>query len=69
MARTFNPQALRRERRRTGMSKAKLARCVGCSEASIRHWESGIRHPGATWAARMADCFGIPLDALFGERR
>lgn len=53
-------------RRQHGMTQEQLAQSMGVTFASVSKWERGAATPDLTLIARMADLFGVSLDALVG---
>lgn len=48
------------------LTQEQLAEALGVTFASISKWERGLATPDLTLIARMADLFGVSLDALVG---
>jgi transcriptional regulator with XRE-family HTH domain len=63
-------QILRRERKRVGMTQGQLAARCGLYQSEISRLENGKRPPTLPEAVRLAEIFGVPLQAfLTGEVR
>lgn len=58
-----NISRLRKER---AMTQEQLAEALGVTFASVSKWERGVATPELSLIARMADLFGVSLDALVG---
>ncbi len=41
-----------------GLSKARLAELLNCSEDAVRTWEKGTRTPGLTHVAKLVEVLG-----------
>ena len=55
------------ERKRSGFTQAGLAEKLGYSDKSISKWERGDGIPDVFCLKRMADLFGVTVDALLTE--
>ncbi len=55
------------ERKRSGFTQAGLAEKLGYSDKSISKWERGDGIPDVFCLKRMADLFGVTMDALLTE--
>lgn len=53
-------------RREHSMTQEQLAEALGVTFASVSKWERGVATPELGLIARMADIFGVSLDALVG---
>lgn len=62
---SFSPERLREARESVGMSQAKAAHAADVARATIQNAESGRNIPGADVLARIAQVYGVSLDALF----
>ena len=60
---------VRHERIRRGWSQAEVARRTGLSRAAVSAIEIDRLTPSVTAALSLADCFGCPVEELFGHRR
>ena len=49
------------------MTQTALAYDIGCTEPSIRRWESGRGIPGGYYLPLIADRFHCSIDYLFGR--
>jgi transcriptional regulator with XRE-family HTH domain len=58
-------QCLFKFRKGKGVSQVELAHVVHCDQSLISHYEAGDKYPSCPQLLRLADYFGIPLDALF----
>lgn len=58
---------IRKLRTRLGLSQAALADDIGCTEPTIRRWESGKGIPGGYYLPLIADRFHCSIDFLFGR--
>ncbi|MBQ7923275.1 MAG: helix-turn-helix transcriptional regulator [Clostridia bacterium] len=54
-------------RKQCGMTQAELAEKLGYSDKSISKWERCEGMPDVLCLKRMADLFGVPVDALLTE--
>lgn len=52
-------------RKAAGMTQAELAEVLGYSDKTVSKWERGEGLPDVLCLKRMADTFGVPMDALF----
>ena len=66
MSDSFGAQ-LRALRKRKGLTQAEMAAWAGVSQAAENKWEHGVSEPSLEMLARMADFFGVSLDALCGR--
>lgn len=57
-----------RLRREKGMTQERLAEALGVSFAAVSKWERCAATPELRQIARMADLFGVSVDALIGYR-
>lgn len=55
---------IKKRRRITGMTQAKLAEALGCSAIAVCQWENGTRTPGIETLVKLADIFGCMVDDL-----
>jgi len=53
-----------RERKKLGMTQAELAEQLGYSDKSVSKWERGDGLPDVLCLKRMADLFGVSVDAM-----
>lgn len=60
---------LKVERARRDMTQADLAERVGVTRKTINTIENGIYVPSTLLALRIAEVFGVPVDALFKIER
>jgi len=58
---------LARLRRERGMTQAELAARLGVSKSSISMYERGNREPELDLLERMADLFGVSVNAMLGR--
>jgi transcriptional regulator with XRE-family HTH domain len=58
------PEKLKLLRRQHHLSQQQLANQLGIAESYIGHLENGKRKPGTEISIKIADFFGIALDAL-----
>lgn len=58
---------LARLRRERGMTQAELAQRLGVSKSSISMYERGNREPELDLLERMADLFGVSVNAMLGR--
>ena len=58
-----NISKLRKERY---MTQEQLAEALGVTFASVSKWERGVATPELNLIAKMADLFGVSLDAMVG---
>ena len=59
--------ALAQLRRDSGMTQEQLAARLGVTFQAVSKWETGASCPDIQQLPRIADVFGITLDALFGR--
>lgn len=59
---------IRENRRKMGWTQIELAKALNISQGSLSGYETGKIEPDMTTMRKMADLFGVTLDALFGER-
>lgn len=59
---------LKKHREGAGLSQYKLAEKMGVSQATVGMWESGKREPNFTMLCKLADFFGVSVDALIGQK-
>lgn len=57
---------IRTLRRKSGKTQEELADILGVSPQAISRWESGNGYPDTEMLPRLAKCFGVTLDGLFG---
>lgn len=60
-------QKLRGMRAERRMTQAQLAKAVGTTDESVRHWEQGDYMPNLSTAVKLADALQCPLDQLAGR--
>ncbi len=49
---------IQERRKELGLSKARLAELLDCSEDAVRTWEKGTRTPGLTHVAKLVEVLG-----------
>lgn len=54
-------------RKAAGMTQAELDEVLGYSDKTVSKWERGEGLPDVLCLKRMADTFGVPMDALFAD--
>lgn len=59
--------ALAQLRRDSGMTQEQLAARLGVTFQAVSKWETGVSCPDIQLLPRIADVFGVTLDALFGR--
>ena len=59
-------RGLRPERRRAGMSQARLAGAADVPASKLSQYETGKALPSARTLVRLADALGCTIDVLFG---
>lgn len=59
--------ALTQLRRDSGMTQEQLASLLGVTFQAVSKWETGASCPDIQLLPRIADVFGVTLDALFGR--
>lgn len=59
--------ALAQLRRDSGMTQEQLASRLGVTFQAVSKWETGASCPDIQLLPRIADVFGVTLDALFGR--
>ena len=57
---------IRELRHRDGRTQEMLADALGVTSQAISRWESGNGYPDTEMLPRLAKCFGVTLDGLFG---
>lgn len=65
--RTILAEKLAAYRKRAGMTQAELAEKLNYSDKSVSKWERGDGMPDLLVLCRLADLFGVPLDAFLRE--
>lgn len=60
------PENIRSLRAGAGMTQEALAEALGVTFASVSKWERGVATPELTLIARMANLFGVSMDAMVG---
>ena len=60
-------QAVRRHRKRWGLSQEALAKRAGCDRQSVNRVENGAYSPTLDRAWRLADALGVRLEELLHE--
>ena len=58
---------LKKYRENAGLSQCELAEKIGVSQAAVGMWESGKREPNFATLCKLADYFGVSVDALLGR--
>lgn len=61
-------EQIRARREQLGVSVSELARRVGVSAQSVRHWESGRSFPGKSKAPHVESALSFTLDWTEGKR-
>lgn len=56
-----------KKRQAAGMTQEQLAAQVPCSRTIIAQYEIGLKTPGVSIVARLADVFGCTVDELIGR--
>lgn len=59
-------QRLKRLRAELGMTQKQLSDTLGCSAASVAHWESGTRTPSIDFIIILANLFDCSLEYIMG---
>ena len=54
-------------RKELGLTQEALAQNLGVTNQAVSKWESGQSCPDIALLPKLADLFGIPIDALFGR--
>ncbi len=60
---------LKKIRKKSGYTRAKLAQLIAYSEKSIEKWESGSSVPPVETVCALAELFGVTLDSLVYESK
>ena len=60
-------QIIAKYRRQLGMTQEALANQLGVTNQAVSKWESGQSCPDISLLPKIADLFGITIDALFGR--
>lgn len=55
-------------RENSEMTQDELSRLVGVDRVTIANWESGKTEPKLSQAIKIANAFGVNLDALWVEK-
>ncbi len=63
------PEKLYRLRIQRGVSQRQLAKHLGISPSHLSQLESGNRNPGTEVIFKIADFFGVTVDALVMDER
>ncbi|MCF0155064.1 MAG: helix-turn-helix transcriptional regulator [Veillonella sp.] len=58
---------LRVARTRIGKSQLQVAKDIGISNAALSNYETGYREPDLDTLSKLADYYGVTLDALVGR--
>jgi len=58
---------LRNYRRGRDLTQEELAQAIGISAQSVSKWERGDGYPDITLLPRIANYFGVTIDALLGN--
>lgn len=58
---------LKKYRENAGLSQCELAEKIGVSQAAVGMWESGKREPNFATLCKLADYFGVSVDAILGR--
>ncbi len=59
-------ERIRALRRKSGRTQEELAGILGVSPQAVSRWESAAGYPDTETLPRLANCFGVSLDELFG---
>ncbi|MBR5365999.1 MAG: helix-turn-helix domain-containing protein [Clostridia bacterium] len=59
-------ERIRTLRRKSGKTQEELADILGVSSQAVSRWESGGGYPDTETLPRLANCFGVSIDYLFG---
>jgi len=62
-------RALREARKRKGLSMAKAAKLVGCSQPAWANWERGLFFPSPIFRRAIKRKLGLDLDELRPRRK
>lgn len=54
-------------RKSAGLTQAELAKKLGISKSAVSMYECGNREPEFELLEKMADCFGVDMNVLFGR--
>ncbi len=57
---------IKRQREKNGFSQAELGRRLGVGQSTVAMWESGKNNPEYGTLLKIADIFGVGIDALAG---
>ncbi len=57
-------KTIRQLREERGWSQLNLALRLGVVEGSVSRWERGVRVPSEVDRRRLADLFGVPVEAI-----
>ena len=59
-------ERIRELRRSADLTQEELADRLGVSPQAVSRWESAAGYPDTETLPRLANCFGVTLDSLFG---
>ncbi len=54
-------------RENAGLSSRAMAAMVGVSQSAYSFWETGKAYPSADKLPKLADAFGVSIDALYAR--
>lgn len=55
-------------RQAMGLTQIEAADEIGCSEASVKNWETGRRRPQRYWLKRAARAYGVTTEYLLTQK-
>lgn len=59
--------AMKKARKRAGLTRVKLAAAAGIHEQTLIAWETGRNSPSVHLAAQVCDVLGISIDEYIGH--
>ena len=60
---------IKRLREAAGLTQPALAKLLNCSKQTISNYERNRREPDLETVGKMAEIFGVPVDAIMGEEK
>lgn len=57
-------ERIKKLRKARGMTQGQVAEAIGATEGAVRHYERGVRTPGAEQIAAIAEVLGVSPSAL-----
>lgn len=60
-------QAIKDQRKLSGLTQIEVAQATGIPQSTISAWEKGINVPNVADCIKLADFYGISIDELVGH--